>query len=129
MALNHHLDWPGVQQVCRVERERTKGEKTTTETAYYITSLPRHKANAEQLEATIRDHWGRIENGVHWVRDVVLDEDRCTIFRGHSPHNWATARNAALNFLRHLKTDKLAATIRSFTRNSLRLFAILGYVK
>lgn len=129
VALNHHLDWPGVKQVCRVERERTKGETTTTETAYYITSLPRHKANAEQLEATIRDHWGRIENGVHWVRDVVLDEDRCTIFRGHSPHNWATARNAALNFLRTLKTDNFAATIRNFTRNSLRLFAILGYVK
>jgi predicted transposase YbfD/YdcC len=129
VALNHHLDWPGVQQVCRVERARTRHGKTTTETAYYITSLPRHKATAAQLETLIRDHWGRIENGVHWVRDVVLDEDRCTIFRGHSPQNWATARNAALNFLRSLKTDNLAATIRNFTRNSLRLFAILGYVK
>jgi hypothetical protein len=63
------------------------------------------------------------------VRDVVFDEDRCTIYRGHSPQNWATARNAALNFLRTLKIDNLAATIRSFTRNSLRLFALLGYVK
>lgn len=77
----------------------------------------------------IRDHWGGLENGVHWVRDLVLDEDRCTIFRGHSPRNWATARNAALNFLRRLKTGNLAATIRSFTRNSLWLFANLGYMK
>ncbi len=110
-------------------RRRTKHGKTSIETAYYVSSLSRHRANAEQLATLIRGHWGRIENGVHWVRDVVLDEDRCTIFRGHSPHNWATARNAALNFLRHLKTGKLAATIRSFTRNSLRLFAILGYLK
>lgn len=112
-----------------MERARTKDAITTTETAYYLTSLPRSKATAEQLEAIIRDHWGRIENGVHWVRDVVLDEDRCTIHRGDSPQNWAAARNAALNFLRSQKTDNLAATIRNFTRNSLRLFAILGYVK
>lgn len=110
-------------------RQRTKHGETTTETAYYITSLPRQKADAAQLAKRIRDHWGRIENGLHWVRDVVLDEDRCTIQRGHSPHNWSAARNAALAFLRSLKTDNLAATIRSFTRNSLRLFAILGYVK
>ena len=61
--------------------------------------------------------------------DVVFDEDRCMIHRGRSPQNRATARNAALNFLRTLKIDNLAATIRSFTRNSLRLFALLGYVK
>jgi len=118
-----------VKQVCRVERERTKGEKSTTETAYYITSLPRSKAPPDQLATMIRDHWGRMENGVHWVRDVVLDEDRCTIYRGHSPQNWAAARNAALNFLRSLKTDNLAASLRNFTRNSLRLFARLGFVK
>lgn len=110
-------------------RQRTKHGQTTTETAYYITSLPRRKANAEHLAAIIRDHWGCIENGVHWVRDVVFDEDRCTIFKGHSPQNWAATRNAALDFLRSLKIDKIAATIRSFTRNSSRLFTILGYVK
>lgn len=129
MALNHHVDWPGVQQVCRVVRQRTKHGQTTAETVYYITSLPRRRANAAQLARLIRDHWRRVENGLHWVRDVVLDEDRCTIQRGHSPQNWAAARNTAIGFLRSLKTDNLAATIRSFTRNSLRLFAILGYVK
>lgn len=115
-------------QVCRVVRQWTKNDKTTTETAYYITSLSRRKANAEQLAAIIRDHWGCIENGVHWIRDVVLDEDRCTIVKGHTPQSWATVRNTALDFLRTLKIDNFAATIRSFTRYSQRLFAILGYV-
>lgn len=126
--MNHQLDWPGVQQVCRVVRRRTRHGKTSTETAYYITSLSRRQANAAQLGKLIRDHWGRVENGVHWVRDVVFDEDRCTISKGHSPHNWATVRNAAMNLLRRLKTENLAAKLRSFTRNSLRLFTILGYV-
>ena len=110
-------------------RRRTKNGRTTTETAYYVTSLSRRRANAKQLSALVRDHWGAIENGVHWVRDVVLNEDRCTISPGCSPQNWATMRNAVLNFLRHLKTDNLAAKLRSFAWNSQRLFAILGYVK
>lgn len=129
VALNHHLNWPGVKQVGRLVRQRIKDGKASIETAYYISSLPRGKATAEQLSALIRDHWGRIENGVHWVRDVVLDEDRCTIYRGHSPQNWATVRNAALNYFRSLKTDNLAKAFRNFTRNSSRLFASLGYVK
>lgn len=120
-ALNHHLDWPGVQQVCRVVRHRTACGRTTTETAYDITSRSRQKASAKQLAQTIRNHWGRIENGVHWVRDTAFDEDRC-------PHNWATVRNAALNFLLRLKASNLTAKLRSFTRNSQRLFAILGGV-
>lgn len=110
-------------------RQRTRHGRTTPQTSYYITSLSRQRASAAQLAALIRDHWGAIENGVHWVRDVVLDEDRCTIFRGRSPHNWATVRNATLNFLRRLKTGNLAAKLRSFTWNSQCLFAILGYVK
>ena len=118
-----------MKQVCRVVRERTKHGQTTTETAYYVTSLSRRRADAKKLSTLIRDHWGAIENGVHWVRDVVLNEDRCTIFRGRSPQNWATVRNAALNFLRYLKTDNLAAKLRNFAWNSHRLFAMLGYVK
>jgi hypothetical protein len=38
-------------------------------------------------------------------------------------------RHAALNVLRNLKTDDLAATIRGFPRNSSRLFALLGEVQ
>lgn len=86
-------------------------------------------AHAAQRAKIFRDHGGRIENGGHGVRDVVFDEDRCTIQRGHSPQNGATARNVALNFLHTLKTDNLAATISSFIRYSFRLFSLLGCVK
>jgi len=128
-ALNHHLDWPGVQQVCRVVRETTAREQKQTETAYYITSLSRARANAERLLEISRDHWGAIEIGVHWVRDVDLDEDRCTICTSHAPQNLVAFRNAALNWLRRTGASNLAATLRSFTRNPLRLLAKFGDVK
>jgi predicted transposase YbfD/YdcC len=77
----------------------------------------------------VRRHWGAIENGVHHVRDTTFDEDRCTIFRGDAPENLASLRNLALNWLRKAKIGKIAPTIRSFTRNSQRLFTQLGFVK
>jgi hypothetical protein len=69
------------------------------------------------------------ENGLHWVRDEILGEDRCTIFREHAPQNWAALRNAGLNWLKQIDSGPTATRLRSFTRNSLRLLAQSGYVK
>ena len=126
-ALNNYLDWPGVRQVCQIERRRTIHGKTTTQIAYYVTSLSRARAGAEQLLALARRHWGAIENGVHYVRDEAFGEDRITIFRGGAPQNLAALRNAALNWLRSTRCDKVTATLRSFSRNPFRLFTKLGY--
>ena len=57
---------------------RLKG-RVERETVYYITSLPRTLAGPEDLLTLARDHWGAIENGLHYVRDEVLGEDRSTI--------------------------------------------------
>lgn len=126
-VLNGYLDWPGVQQVCRIERERRIGAKRETETVYYVSSLPRTLAGPEDLLKLARDHWGAIENGLHYVRDEVLGEDRSTIFRGHAPQNLAALRNGALNWLRSGGIDRISTTLRSFARNPLRLFTRLGY--
>lgn len=113
----------------RIERRRRVKEQTHTEVAYFVTSLSRRQANAEKLLQMARRHWGAIENGLHYVRDTTFAEDRCTIFRGHAPQNLAAFRNAAISWLRDLGIDNLAATVRNFSRNSHRLFAILGHLK
>lgn len=117
-----------MKQVCRVVRERVIRGERQIETVYFITSLSRRQADAARLEQLIRGHWGAIENGVHWVRDVTLGEDHCTICCGHAPQNLAAFRNAALNWLRSTGGGNLAARIRSFTRNSQRLFPMFGFV-
>lgn len=128
-SLNEYLNWPGVKQVCRICRQRTSQGKTSTETAYYVTSVGRGRADATTLLATARRYWGAIENGLHYVRDTTFAEDHCTIYRGHAPQNLAAFRNAALNWLRRFAVGNIAATIRSFTRKPLRLFAQLGYLE
>ena len=44
-ALNDYLDWPGLGQVCCVERTRWRQGKETVERAYAITSLPAERAH------------------------------------------------------------------------------------
>ena len=126
-VLNGYLNWPGVAQVCRIDRERWKGAKRETQTVYYITSLPRTLAGPEDLLRLSRGHWGAIENRLHWVRDEVLGEDQSTIRTGHAPQNLAALRNAALNWLRASGIDTISATLRSFARDTSQLFAQLGY--
>ena len=125
--LNTHLNWPGVKQIFSIRRERTIRGKKTTEVAYFVTSLDRTQANAKRLLDISRGHWGAIENGLHYIRDEAFGEDRSPIFRGHAPQNFAALRNAGLNVLRGLEIDNVTATLRSFTRNPLRLFTKLGY--
>jgi hypothetical protein len=115
-----------VQQVVQVVGERRRGHDCERDTRYFITSLPRSRANAARLLAIIRGHWGVIENRLHWVRDVVFREDRSTISSGHAPQNLAALRNAALACLYADAVGNLAATLRSHYRKPHRLFAKLG---
>lgn len=126
-VLNRHLRWPGVQQVCQIRRQRIHSGRTVCETAYYITSLARHQASAARLLALARDHWGAIENGLHYVRDEALGEDHSTIFRGNAPQNLAALRNASLSWLRQSGFGKITSTLHSFARKPLRLLRKLGY--
>jgi hypothetical protein len=111
-ALRDYLDWPGVQQVFRLERERTCGGHTTREEAYGLTSLPRERADAARLLELNRGHWG-IENGLHYVRDVTFGEDACRVRSGAAPQILAGFRNVLVSLLnRHGERNKAAALRR-----------------
>jgi len=127
--LNDYLDWPGVAQVCRVEREvRRPGEEPSREVAYAITSVPRGQAGAAALLSWWRGHWG-IENRSHYVRDVTMGEDAGRLKAGSAPQVLAAVRNAAVGWLRTRGADNIAAALR---RNAARvpdLLKALGILK
>jgi predicted transposase YbfD/YdcC len=88
--------WPGLRSLVKVERRRKQADKAEQEVAYFLSSLPR---DAARLSGIIRQHW-QIENRLHWVLDVVMDEDACRIRKDHAPQNFAVLRHMALNQLR-----------------------------
>ena len=62
-----------------------------------VTSLTKAKAGPDRLLEIARARWG-IENQLHYVRDVSMDEDRC---RGRAgARALATLRNLVLHLIR-----------------------------
>jgi predicted transposase YbfD/YdcC len=94
--------WAALRSVAVVQAERTIGGHTTRERRYYLSSLP---PEAPALARAIRGHWG-IENSLHWVLDVAMNEDQCRVRTGHAATNLATLRHLALNLLRQDTTKK-----------------------
>lgn len=52
----------------------------------YLSSLP---AEAERFAEAVRGHWG-VEDAVHWVLDVQMNEDRCRVCDRAAAQNLAT---------------------------------------
>ena len=91
-------DWPGLRAVLAVETIRGipgRG-KVTAEIRHYLSSaaLP-----PEALAVAIRNHW-RVENGLHWVLDVVFREDASRVRERNAARNLALLRKVALNLVR-----------------------------
>ena len=106
-----------------VKSQRIIGDKTQTETRFYLSSL---KVPAEKLGYIIRSHWF-IENSLHWVLDLAFREDDSRIRNAHAPENFAVLRHIALNLLRKEKSSKgiLAKRLHSGWDNSF-LQHVLG---
>lgn len=90
-------EWTDARAVVQVNREREKDGTNVTTTHYYVTS---HRGTAEEMAGLVRGHWG-IENGLHWVLDVVFGEDGSRVRAGHAGANLAMIRKAAVALLRN----------------------------
>jgi len=98
--------WAGLQSAVMVESERHIGGEVTRQRRYFISSLRADTADdAERLLRAVRDHWG-IENGVHWVLDVVFREDESRVRRDHGGTNLSVLRRLGLNLLREAPTTR-----------------------
>lgn len=97
--------WKGLKSIGRVVREVVCADKVTNETSYYICS---YEAKVGVFSESARSHWG-IENGLHWVMDVVFGEDSSRIRAGHAAEN--------MSFLRRFVTTLLK---RDTSKSSLK---------
>jgi predicted transposase YbfD/YdcC len=90
--------WAGGLSLVRVTR--VVGEQATeaqsTEVRYFLSSLP---PVARRLGSAIRGHWS-IENGLHWVLDVVFREDARRVYDRTTAENVAFLNRLALSLLR-----------------------------
>ncbi len=63
----------------------------------------------------LRGHWA-IEDRLHWIRDVIYDEDRSQIRTARGPRVMGTLRNLAISILRLAGHASIAAALRYHAR-------------
>ncbi|WP_096595559.1 ISAs1 family transposase [Calothrix sp. NIES-2098] len=102
--------WAKLNSIGMVESVRELDGETTVETRYFISSL---EDNAQKFANSIRSHWG-IENSLHWVLDVALNEDNCRIRKDNAPQNFAVLRHIAVNLLGKEKRVKVGVKNKQF---------------
>jgi predicted transposase YbfD/YdcC len=88
--------WPSLTAIGKMVRTREIQAKITTETSYYLLSTP---LSAARFTEVARAQWG-IENGLHWVLDVTMNEDRKRNCKDNGPENIGLLRRLALNLAR-----------------------------
>ena len=120
------VDFPAAAQVVQVRRTRTIKSRKHVEVVYLICSLPMTDAQPEAIAAWIQGHWG-IENRLHWVRDVIFDEDRHQLRTANGPEIMAALRNLAISLIRlfHSAGISIASTTRSLSRQPKRAIKLL----
>lgn len=124
--LKGYTEWPGLEQVCRITRERTIRGRTSVEVTHAVASLSNDEASAADLLRLWRGHWG-IENRLFCVRDVSLGEDRCRVRKGSGPQTLAALRNTAITLIRRLGISNIAAALRNFMMNSHEACCLVRY--
>lgn len=109
------LNWPALSQVFMLRREVifSKTGKTTVEIAYGITSCSPTEADATQLLQLTRRYWG-IENGLHYRRDVTLNEDATRISNRNMAAVMATLNNFLIGLTQKMGYFNLADARRVF---------------
>ena len=93
---------PDVAAIIKVATRTELKDRGRFDTRYYISSAD---LTAEAAANAVRGHWG-IENRLHWVLDVVFDEDQSRLRTGYGARNMAVVRHFAINLVRQAKDNK-----------------------
>ena len=104
----HPESWKNLQCIAAVHATRRIGGQDTTETRFFLSSLP---GDAERIARATRCHW-TIENSLHWTLDMAFREDESRIRTGRAQESMAVLRRIALSLLKRDTTTKAGIKAR-----------------
>jgi predicted transposase YbfD/YdcC len=125
----HDLDFPHARQAILIERYVTirknrRWVPRNCEAVLYLTSLDAAQASPADLLACVRGHW-RIEH-LHWLRDVIWEEDKSTIRTGNAPQVMSALTNLVISIFRLQGVTKIKAKTRRNAQNPRQTLQLLA---
>ena len=90
-------EWIGLKEIIHVVSRGKRKNKSYKQNRYYISS--KTCEDARKYNEGIREHWG-IENRLHWVKDVILKEDKSMVLDLDRSGNMSVIRNIVMNLYR-----------------------------
>jgi predicted transposase YbfD/YdcC len=96
--------WMGLKTYIVVERWRTEKGVEKHEKSLYISDL---QLSAQAYYEGTRGHWG-IENRLHYVKDVIHNEDNNGVTSGNAPVVLAVCSTIAINIHRKEGYDSIS---------------------
>jgi predicted transposase YbfD/YdcC len=113
--------WKGTKSLICVTREGRRGSKPYYQKVFYISSL---SLTASEFGKRIREHWS-IENQLHWVKDVVFQEDISRIHCPNAQQNFSIIRTIIINLIRAHGVKSCTELKRNLKDNIVSLWLFL----
>jgi len=96
-------EWAGLKSVGMAKSIVTRGDKTSFEIRYFISSL----TDVEEFAHAVREHWA-IENKLHWSLDVIFREDSDLAKKDNAPLNLNILDKFALYLVTQVDLGKIS---------------------
>lgn len=116
--------WSGVEVVAKLHRSGTREEidertkfklvKQIDETIYCISS---RSLTAKKLLEAGRNHWS-IENNLHWEKDYLFLEDRCTLRSGNAPQVMTFLKSMCLSLFNLWQLASASEVVSNFQKST-----------
>lgn len=112
--------WRGLKRLIWLERWGVRDGHPFAEQIGYISDL---ELSADQFLQHIQKHWS-IENRLHWVRDVLFEEDHARP-GGNAPVIWAILNCFVISIVRQLAYRTIPQGVRALTNQVRQVYTIL----
>lgn len=120
-VLGMESQWHNAKSLIAVHRQGRRDGQEFDSISYYLSSL---NLDAITFSCGIRGHRD-IENGLHWVKDVVFGEDAARFPAFNAATNWSIVRNIVINLLRSNGYRSLTKALRFVRHDIDKLFTLL----
>ena len=107
-----YKQWCKASHIIHVVSNGIRSGQKYRQDRYYITN--KSMIDAKQYSIGIRNHWG-IENLLHWVKDVILNEDNGLVRQMNRCRTLSVFRNIVMNLFRMNGHHSIKYAIEKFT--------------